>query len=107
MDAIDVDEDERRDHEHEFDRERGPRHDAEQGHRGERAAPTEHLACQGPQRHPERAGHRDAGEHRRDGPTGASRFDEIALIAACVLFSKLLVTVSIPAEAISIGTRLG
>ena len=33
--------------------------------------------------------------------------DEIALIAAAVLFSKLFVTVSIPAEAISIGTRLG
>ena len=34
-------------------------------------------------------------------------FGEIALIASAVLFSKLLVTVSIPAEAISIGTRLG
>ena len=33
--------------------------------------------------------------------------EEIAAIAAGVLFSKLLVTVSIPAEAISMGTRLG
>ena len=33
--------------------------------------------------------------------------DEIAAIASGVLFSKLLVTVSIPADAISIGTRLG
>jgi hypothetical protein len=33
--------------------------------------------------------------------------DEIALIASGVLFSNELVTVSIPADAISIGTRLG
>ena len=35
------------------------------------------------------------------------RLDEIAASASGVLFSKMLVTVSIPAEAISIGTRLG
>ncbi len=36
-----------------------------------------------------------------------TRFDEIASIASAVLFSKVLVTVSMPADAISIGTRLG
>ncbi len=35
------------------------------------------------------------------------KFAEIAAIASGVLFSKELVTVSIPAEAISMGTRLG
>src|SRR5262249_21684161 len=36
----------------------------------------------------------------------AIRFGEIAVRASGVLFSKLFVTVSIPADAISIGTRL-
>ena len=39
--------------------------------------------------------------------SAVSRFEEIALSASWVLFSKLFVTVSMPAEAISIGTRLG
>ena len=37
----------------------------------------------------------------------AIRFEETAASASEVLFSKVLVTVNIPAEAISIGTRLG
>ena len=36
-----------------------------------------------------------------------TRLSEIADIASAVLVSKLFVTVTIPADAISIGTRLG
>ncbi len=39
--------------------------------------------------------------------SAASRFGEIAASASAVLFSNVFVTVSIPADAISIGTRLG
>ena len=39
--------------------------------------------------------------------SAAIRLGDIAVSAAAVLFSKLFVTVSIPAAAISIGTRLG
>ena len=49
-------------------------------------------------------------EPRRDGldpGSATSRLREIPANASAVLFSNELVTVSIPADAISIGTRLG
>src|SRR6266540_346005 len=50
------------------------------------------------------ASRRPAARPSRVGST-VIRFSEMALIASAVLFSKLFVTVSIPAEAISIATR--
>ena len=52
-------------------------------------------------------GHRARRRRRRSPGSAQIRLREIAASAAAVLFSNVLVTVSRPADAISIGTRLG